>query len=290
MLSIFTYLKYLLSGDSSSLAKAKELNNLFKAFKHSRHKYITREKKITNLFLQKIYLLFKNVNDFKLILESTIFNKDENKAALYLNHFIESNLPEEIRNKRERFTKEIMWERVVESENASKAIKEIEDEFLMYKSFLTKEKLPRLESEFYLLYKLNMLSTFNFELFFSKFQTDYIGAGPPDYSPVDGDEILNDLKDLYFLITSLPPKIDLTSSLNKIFSFKQEENKTAAKKAAQSINDIYKMVAEDLSPHILLSLCRFIAEDLKLRINIEQKFFSILDKYRKELDNRFQKK
>jgi len=289
MLSFFTYLKYLISGDTGNLAKAKELTKLFKTFKHSKYKFITKEKKLTNLFLQKIYSLDNDVNDFKGILESTLFSKDENKAMLYLNHYIEANLPDEIKNKKERFIKEVMWERVMESENASQTLKEIEEDFNMYKNFLSKERLPRVESEYYLLYKLNMLATFNFELFFSKFQADYNGVGVPVYTPVNGEDLLNDIKDLYFLIASLPPKTDLTSSLTKIFAFKNEDAKTMAKKAISSINDIYKMISDELSPQILLTLCRFISEDIKLRITVEQKFFSILDKYRKELDSRFQK-
>ena len=52
--NFITYLKLLLTGDTYTLNKLKELKRLYKTFKHSKYKFITKDKKITNLFLQKI--------------------------------------------------------------------------------------------------------------------------------------------------------------------------------------------------------------------------------------------
>ena len=286
---LFIYIKFLLSGDNIGIIKLKELKRLYKIFKPSKYRYITKDKKITNYFFQKMYLLYTAINDFSSILETTLFNRDEKRAQLYLNHFVESNLPEDIRVKREKFTKEMIWKKIMEAENATKTIKSIEDEFVLYKNFLTRQNMPKLESEYYLLYKLNSLATFNFELFFSKFDSNYVGTSHPNFTPINGDEILNDLKDLYFLISSLPIKVDLTSAFNKLYGHRQEDNRVMAKKTQQSINTIYKMISDEFSPQIILALCRYISEDFKLRINVEQKALSILDKYRKEIGNRFQK-
>lgn len=287
--NFFTYLKLLITGDTFTIEKLKELKRLYKTFRHSKYKFITKDKKITNLFLQKIFNLFTSVISYKSILDSTIFNKDEKRAQLYINSFIEAHFPEEIRLKREKFTKEVMLERIMESEFPNQTIKEIENEFIEYKKFINKDNLPKIESRYYLLLKLYLLSTFNFDLFFSKFQKDYIAPSQPTYSPIDGDEILNDLKDLYFLIGSIPQKLDLTSSLSILYAIKKEDFKPQAKPIQHSLNSLFKMINDELSPQILITLCRFIAEDAKLRINIEQKYISILDKYRKEIDERFSK-
>ena len=285
--NFFTYLKLLLTGDTYALNKLKEIKRLYKTFRHSKYKFITKDKKITNLFLQKIFNLYTAIINYKSLLDSTLFNKDEKKAQLYLNHFIEAHFPEEIKAKREKFTKEIMWERIMESEFPNQTIRDIENEFISYKKFINKENLPKIESRYYLLYKLHLLSTFNFELFFSKFQSNYIPPTQPSYSPINGEEILNDLKDLYFLIASVPQKVDLTHSLSILYMIKKEDYKTLAKSTQHSLNDLFKMINDELSSNILLTMCRFIAENAKLFINVEQKFFSILEKYRKEIDHRF---
>ena len=287
--SFFTYLKYLISGDSTNLSKLKELKRLYKTFKPSKYRYITKEKIITNTFLQKIYLLYSYIIQYNKILDETLFNKDENKSLLFLNHFMESYLTEDLRNKREKFSKEAMWERVMESENPSKVIKDIENEFIMYKNVLTRNNMPRVEGEYYLLYKLNTLATFNFELFFSKFQSDYIVGTSPVYSPINGEDILNDLKDLYFLIGSIPQKADLTSIFTKLFSLRREDFKALAKSAQHAVNSTFKLISDEVSPQIILALCRYISENIKLKINIDQKTFSIIEKYKQEIESRFNK-
>ena len=104
--SFITYLKYLLAGDSANLQKIKELKKLYKTFKSSKYHFITKDKKITEHFCNKIYSFDMWINIFKSVLDSSLFNIDDKKAHLYLNHFIESDLPENIRNKNEKFTQE----------------------------------------------------------------------------------------------------------------------------------------------------------------------------------------
>ena len=286
------YIKCLVTGNSAALLKYKELNVLFKTFKSSRYKYVLKDKKVTNLFLQKIYNLYQSLVILKPLFESTLFSHDEKKSILYLNYFIDSNSPPEITSKKDKFTREAMWQKLIESENPTKSMKFIEDEFNMYKSFFTRSKLPKFESEYFLMYKLYALCTFNFDLFFSKFDHEFIASSssPPNYTAISGGDILNDLKDLYFLIAALPPKLDLTSSFNKLFMRISEENyKSLSKNAMTAVTSIYKIISDELSPDKLITLCRYIEEDPKLKMNIEQKTFSILDKYRKEIEEKFAK-
>ena len=89
------------------------------------------------------------------------------------------------------------------------------------------------------------------------------------------------------MIASIPQKIDLTSALSILYTIKKQDYKSLSKSTQHSINNLFKIINDELSPQILLTMCKFIAEDSRLRINVEQKFFSILDKYRKEIDRRF---
>ncbi|MCK4795836.1 MAG: hypothetical protein KAT05_00570, partial [Spirochaetes bacterium] len=59
---LFIYIKFLLSGDNIGIIKLKELKRLYKIFKPSKYRFITKDKKITNFFLQKMYLLYTAIN------------------------------------------------------------------------------------------------------------------------------------------------------------------------------------------------------------------------------------
>ncbi|HOJ63323.1 MAG TPA: DUF5312 family protein [Spirochaetota bacterium] len=291
-MNIFTYLKHLITGDTEGLLKLRELNLIYKQFKSSKYKFITKDKTLTQLFLNKIYSLYINVLSFKPLLEATIFNSDEKRAQLFLAYLIESNAPSEIVKKKEKFAKEYIWQKIVESDNPNKLIKDIEEEFKMYRNYFTKYNMPKFEAEYQMLYKLYNLATFNFEQFFSKFDPSFSPSSgmAPNYAPVNGMDLLNELKDLYFLIASLPQKVDVTNSLNRLNNRINEENaKNLTKSQITAINNIYKMISDELSSDRLFNLCKFISEDLKLKIPVEFKQVSILDKFRKEIEERFLK-
>lgn len=292
LIGFFTYIKYILTGNNSELEKIRLLNAIYKSFKSSKYKYIGKDKIITNLFLSKIYALYQSTLSYKQVLESTIFSSDEKRSQLFLHFIIESNLPKEIAAKKDKFTKEAIWQKIMDGENPHKTIKALESEFNMYKNYFSRYNMPKFESEYHALYKFYNLATFNFETFFSKFDSSYskLSNAAPSYTPVNGSEILNDLKDVYFLIASLPQKIDTSNILSKLFERTTDSDaKVMTKNSINSINSIYKMALDDLSPDKIMNLCRFISEDIRLKINVEQKQVSILDKFRKETEDRFTK-
>lgn len=291
-MNIFTYLKHLITGDTEGLLKLRELSLIYKQFKSAKYKFITKDKILTQLFLNKMYSLYVNTMSFKNLLENSIFSSEEKRSQLFLAYLIESNLPSEIISKKEKFSKDSMWKKIVESDNPNKVIKEIEQEFNLYRNYFTRYNMPKFEAEYQTLYKLYNLATFNFETFFLKFDSSFSTASgnPPNYSPVSGVDLLNELKDLYFLIASLPQKVDLTNCLTRLNARINEDNyKNITKSQIVAINNIYKMASDEFSPERLLNLCKFISEDLKLKIPIEFKHVSIIDKFRKEMEEKFLK-
>lgn len=286
----FTYMKHLISGNTEALAKFRELKAMYRTFKPSKRRYLTKEKEVTELFLSRIFALYKSISVFRSILESTIFSFDEKKAALFLNYYIESFLPEEIRYKKEKYLKEEMLKKMQESDNPNAFMKQIEGDFNMFRKFFISSNMPKVETEYFLLYRINSLATFNFELFFSKFDPTYkIAEGkPPSYNIVSGKEVLNELKDLYFLLAQLPKRVDLTSSFKKLFSrISDMDEKRISKDSNSAVDEIYKYMGAELSPALILTMVRYIEENPKLKIPLEQKDTSILEKYRNDLTEWF---
>ena len=291
-MSIFDYLKNLLSGNTTELAKLSELNNIFKMFKNSKYKYILKEKIITELFLTKLISLSKELALLAHEFESTIFSREETKANVYLEHLINSYLPNEVASKKIKFTAETMWEKVAEAADFQKEMKSIEDDFNIYKSYFQKSRIPKFEQEYALLSKLHNLATFSFNAVFLKFDVKYSAKSglPPIYRPILGANIVADLKDLYFLVASLPPKLDLNAALTTVFSRQNEETaKETTKITMNAINNVYKIIADDLSIDKLLGLCRYIDGEPKLKIPLDTKPVSVLEKLKKEMSDKFNK-
>ncbi|MCG8568985.1 MAG: DUF5312 family protein [Spirochaetes bacterium] len=287
---MFQYLKYLITGDTEAMMKMNQLKSIYKSFKPSRYRYVTKEKIITQLFVNKIHTLFQHISKFKNLLESTLFTSDEAKANLYLNYYIESFLPDELKNKREKFLKEMMLQKVMEADNANKMIKKLENEFNVFKQYFNRSRMPRIEAEYLLLYRLNSLATFNFDLFFSKFdpEFDINSKKPPAYNPVHGKDLVGEFKDLYFLIGSLPKKVPLDDSFNRLYQkIFNSNDKKLVKETQAAVDAIFKMISQELAPIFLLNMAKYVSEDPGLKIRIEVKNFSILERYRKELDDRF---
>jgi len=86
----------------------------------------------------------------------------------------------------------------------------------------------------------------------------------------------------------LPPKTDLTQAFIKLIR-NPEQSKSLSKKVQTGIDKIYKMITDELSAQIIINMCKYISENTKLKIKIESKELSILDKYKKEMENRFYK-
>lgn len=289
----FTYLKHLIAGDNEAIIKMKKLKNIYKNFRPSKYRFVTKERVVTNLFLQKVYNVYKILNLFKPIFESTIFSPDEKRADIYLNYYIESFLPEELRTKRDKFLRDSMLAKINQATNPGKVMKSLEGEFRLYKGQFTRVNMPQIESEYLLLYRLNSLSTFNFELFFSKFDMEFdrnLGT-PPTYNPVNGNELVSDIKDLYFLIGTLPKKVDLTGSFKKLLSRNPEVevDKKQVKLLQQELNNLFKIILNELTPPLLLNMARYVNSDPALKIGVELRSFSILEKYRKDIEERFMK-
>ncbi|HPK62588.1 MAG TPA: hypothetical protein PK426_09065 [Spirochaetota bacterium] len=179
LIGFFTYIKYILTGNNSELEKIRLLNAIYKTFKSSKYRYIGKDKIITNLFLSKIYALYQLTLSYKPALESTIFSLDEKRAQLFLHFIIESNLPKEMAIKKDKFTREAIWQKIMEGENPRKTIKALEGEFNTYKNYFSRYNMPKFEIEYHALYKFYNLATFNFKRFFQNLTPDTASCPAP---------------------------------------------------------------------------------------------------------------
>ena len=93
-MNIFTYLKCMLSGNMDQYLKAEELNNIYKTFKGKYH-FISKERTIQPTFLTKVWNLSSQLKSLKSLLEQTLFDPDERKAAGFLTYTAQNFLPPE---------------------------------------------------------------------------------------------------------------------------------------------------------------------------------------------------
>ena len=101
-MNIFTYLKCMLSGNMDQYLKAEELNNIYKTFKGKYH-FISKERTIQAAFLTKVWTLFSQLKVLKPLLEQTLFDSDDHKAAAFLTYTAQNFLPPEIKKQTDNF-------------------------------------------------------------------------------------------------------------------------------------------------------------------------------------------
>ena len=290
-MNIFTYLKCMLSGNMDQYLKAEELNNIYKTFKGKYH-YISKERTILQPFLTKVWTLSSQLKSIKSLLEQTIFDPDDHKALSYLTYTAQNFLPPEIKKQADNFFEDTMKARIENAESQSKMVHTIDAEFNAYKNEFTQYNLSKFNSEYIFVHHLFGLASFDYETFLRIFDRGYNANlnNPPAYSSVNGKDIIDDLKDLYYLIAIMPEKTDISTTLSILYQrIAQGDAKSLAKIGMNAVNQIYKLISDDLSPDRMMNLCKYISEDTSLKIPLDRKVPNPCDRVRRELEDRYRK-
>lgn len=288
----FTYLTHFLKGDTEFIAKNNELKLIYKVFKTSKYKYITKDRAITALFLNKMYNLFQNIFICFELLDNTLFNRDNDKKKLYQKYYIESFFTEDDLTRKNKFDKDAMMKKITESDNPNKVIMNIENDFTEFKKRITTQNFPMIETEYNFLYAIYHITTFNFESFFSKFDPSFSikNAKQPVFTSISGSEILNDIKDMYYITATLPKKMNVIQSITKLARReKGEYAESYAKRFQEAIDAIYKIIQAELNQDIFLNMARYIDQNPRLKMRLSDEKIPILENYRKEISDTFNK-
>ena len=163
--NFFQYLIYLFKGDNDSIYKIRELNLIYKTFTSSRYKYVTKDRHITQQFLNKIFNLLKSVLICYDFFDSTLFSNDDTRKRVFTRFYIESFLPEQDLDLKDKFSKEFIIKRLQESDNPNKTIQSIEQEFNDFKAKFNNAEFAAVEVEYNFFLSLRHLCLFNFEGF-----------------------------------------------------------------------------------------------------------------------------
>lgn len=286
----FVYLHHLIKGDTEYLLKYNELKLIYKTFNSSKYRYITKDRYVTELFLNKMFSLFKNILICFEFLDSTVFSGDSKRKRVYTRFYIESFFSESDIEFLDKFTKDYIIKKLGDSDNPNKTISLIENEFYDFRKKITSANFPQIEKEYNFFNSIYHLCIFNYEGFFSKFDPSFSfkNIKQPSYSSISGSEISGELKDFYYIIASLPKKIEVVDSIAKLSA--REKGPDAAKFAKtvqQAINDIYKTLQSDLNSDIILNMIRYIESNPKVKIRIFHENLKIIDEYKKEMADNF---
>ncbi|HBD96157.1 MAG: hypothetical protein A2015_07490 [Spirochaetes bacterium GWF1_31_7] len=286
----FVYFHHLIKGDSEYLLKHNELKIIYKTFTSSKFKYITKDRYITQLFVNKMFNFFNNILICFEFLDSTLFSNDDKRKRVYTKFYIESFLSDADLEIRDKFTKEYIIRKLNETDNPNKAISLVENEFVEFKKKLSGSDLFKVEPEYNFFNCMYHICIFNYESFFSKFDPSFSlkNVKQPVFSAILGSEILNELKDFYYIIASLPKKMSVIESVRKLSSREKGPDAEAfAKKVQQAIDEIYKIIQSEITPDIILNMIRYIDSNPKVKIRVFHESLKIIEDYKKNLNESF---
>ncbi len=287
-----TFFRSLFGGNSEERLRQKQLNNIYKSFKQSKYHYLSKEGTLLATFVTKLWHLYSDLNVTKSILEQTIFAEDTKKALLYTVNIAGNFLPKETAQHSEDFTQDIIYQRIIDSDNQSKMLKTIDNEFNSYKNNYNNHNLSDFAIMYDFLQNLHNLQSFDYEGLFRNFDRtfNYNQTTVPMYNPVSGKIISDQLKDLYYLIASASDKVDAAQLITALCQrIAVSDAKPLIKAAMNSIAQVYKLLDDDLSADRMLNLCRYITKDVNLKIPLGSTHSNIIEKVRKQLEDSYKK-
>jgi hypothetical protein len=250
--------------------------------------------KLSTLFPKNIEKLIEDLEYFEPILESSVGLENEQQMELFQRKFLNSLLRSKNINL-EMLEFDYIKEEVLKI--PGKGVSEIQAVFKSRIAILTSLKAGKIKQSYLEVYRLWMLSTYDFERLLSKFEKKNVISNGITLTSCYGDIIVEELKDLYYLCAEFKPDksgfkmlkylsnimedglIDEHVFLSHYAGIQEFLNRTAP---AETLNDIIKSsirnpLIELKKPEIVIDFIQ------KIQTSILAKFKTSRDAYQKEI-------
>ena len=224
------------------------------------------------------------------IFSKTIGSLEKKIEALSLQFLIESLLVGEIADRRLALSYEQLKVRFQEAGNTDSLVTALNLEFSNLLGDIRLQNLPEIDREIHELYRFKNVVTFSFHGFFKKFGYDLekIGQENPRFLPVDGDTLLPDLLDLYYLVGGLEVSPLLQRGigilLERLGSADASKNLRVLEKILERVRDFLR---GPCSPYLTLSLIRLLRQESEASPEVWKPKNSPVQDYLDSLSDRF---
>ena len=290
---IIDFFHSIFSGDPAEVQRMRDLRQIYQFFKPARFRFVTKNNEATSLFANQLYLLFKAIQPIYTLLKESLFNEHQKISLLYHNHLVEGRIEDSVLEKKAAASKEYMLEKLNTSLDLDKTIKTIEKEMHSFENYLLPANFPTLDREYHQVNLIWALATYNYDRVFSKFDPVFKPSDPvssPKFENVFGSEIVEDIRDLYYIISAVNPNVNPVPIFETMANIlKPDYSAKLKKQLTHSFKTIIKIITETLNIGKLAAMIRYISDNPYLKLETEKKYYTILDDYKRRLHDTFLK-
>lgn len=250
---------------------------------------------VLSAFPQSWYNLYGNLLPVYDLISKTVANTDKKIQTLSRQYLIESLLVGDIGARRADLSYESIKQKLTEAPSPDAAVSALNAQFNNLLTDIRRQDGESVNRDLGELMKLRNLATHNFQGFFKKFGYDLAlyGKQNPKFHGIDGDSIITELLDLYYVIAGFEITVSMEKGLGllleKVSPSKAMDNLTKMRKFLDKIRDLMR---GPCSPYLTLSLIKLIRKEPDLEpeaSKIKDDFFhqymdALAEKYAQDRD------
>ncbi len=274
--------------DPKELQKRKELKKIYDFLKSIKPPYYKASHSLVLPGFANILLEFvKTIKPLCDLLSKTINNENEKLANLYRKHLIENRLTENEQEKIRNLTYENVKERILKTTHPEDELKIIGNEIQEIIKTLSNPQFNNFDLQYNQLEKLSALCKLNYQkllnLFDSKFQINDLKR-KPNFTPITGELILNDLLDIYYVLWGFSPELALEDNLTILYKrLVKTATQDTSIKLKKLVNRLTQILKKHFSQSTILFLIRAIKEDPFFTPETDKEFKQYLSIYKDQL-------
>ncbi len=282
----------ILTRDPKEIQKKRELRKIYDFLKSIKPQYYKASHSLVLPGFANILLEFvKTIRPLCDLLSKTINNSNEKLANLYKRHLIESRLSEAEQDRIRTLTYEAVKERILQTEHPEEELKIIGNEIQEIIKRLSEPQFNNFDMQYNQLEKLTSLCKINYQkllnLFDSKFQLNDLKR-KPNFTPVTGELIINDLLDIYYILWGFNPAMALQDNLTILYKrlVKADKDETTIK-IKKIVNRLDQLLKKHFAQSTILFLIRAIKEDPFFNPEVDREFQQYLNTYKEQLSSQY---
>jgi len=195
----------------------------------------------------------------------TLHGEDARMAERYRQYLAVSRLPESKAGRLGDFAFEAMRARALGSDSPVKEMDLIGQEFDQLMAAFAGPEFESFDQDYTATDRLASLCRHDLSKFFDLFEPGFNPAEKtrkPSFQPVAGKKALKELLDLYFILAGLRLSEGVESNLNALLLRLDRDRAVGGRERVRTVvSRLSKLLAQELSPELLLTLIRVIQED-----------------------------
>ncbi len=224
------------------------------------------------------------------LLGKTLANAEPKVSFLYKQYLIEKRLPEKESERIRMLTYENVKDRILKSPSPETELKIVGNEIQEIIKNLSSPQFNNFDLEYNQLNKLIALCKFDMEkilkLFDMKIRLD--SKQKPNFTPVMGEQVINELLDIYFILWNFNPELGVENNLSMLMERLSRVNTEEGKiKLHKLINRLKQLLKKHLSQSTILLLIRAIKQDPFFTPERDKEFHTFIEYYKRTLTDRY---